>query len=92
MYVDALDAAEGLVERFCHQHRGEMMAQTGYFSNKSGVGMIDFSKWISDDLQEDTQVLLRAAMEQPVSASDTPGQIYCFQILSKMFLVVTHMI
>lgn len=82
MYVDSL-GSDGMVERYCHQHRGEMMAQTGYFSKKSGVGMIEFSEWISEDLQEDTQVLLKTAMEQPVSASDTPGQIYCFQILNK---------
>jgi hypothetical protein len=84
MYVDPLDS-DGAVDRYCHQHRAEIQAQTAVPSRKAGVGIIKFSDWISDDLQDDTKVLLKATMEQPVTASDVDGQIYCFQILSKAF-------
>jgi len=82
MYVNPLDP-DGAIERYCFQHRAEMAAQTVVPSRKTGTGIITFSHWISDDLQEDTKVLLKATMEQPVTAADTEGQIYCFQILSE---------
>ena len=56
--------------------------------------MVSFDTWISDELQEDTRVALRAEMEKPVSTADNvDGYIYCYQIISehRMILACTDL-
>ncbi|KAH8117614.1 hypothetical protein DFH11DRAFT_1576139 [Phellopilus nigrolimitatus] len=61
-------------ERFCFQHRKEVMEPTG---NKQWVLFCD---WIPAYLHPDTQAALRVEMEKPQSAHDEPGYIYTFEI------------
>ncbi|KAG8827258.1 hypothetical protein FRC17_007909, partial [Serendipita sp. 399] len=68
-------------ERYCFQHAKEILSQKGFFP-KPQAAMVDFDTWISLELQEDTKVALRAEMAKPVSAADTPGYIYCYQIIN----------
>ncbi|CCA66896.1 hypothetical protein PIIN_00735 [Serendipita indica DSM 11827] len=80
--LDPLESDEG-VERFCFQHTKEILSQTGFFPSKPLSAMVSFDTWISDELQEDTRVALRAEMEKPVSAADNvDGYIYCYQIIN----------
>ncbi|PVG02171.1 hypothetical protein CPB86DRAFT_780596 [Serendipita vermifera] len=69
-------------ERYCFQHRKEILSQDAFFG-KPKVGMIRFSEWIPEYLEEDTRVSLRAEMEKPVSTADVAGYIYCFEIINK---------
>lgn len=83
IHVDPL-GDDGPVERYCYQHLKELQEQRSFFSRRVGIGRIEFSDYISKDLLGITQVLLKIEMEKAVSNADTSGQLYCFQILSKL--------
>ncbi|KAI5119095.1 hypothetical protein M0805_004866 [Coniferiporia weirii] len=69
------------VERFCFQHRDEVMKAPGFYSRAhEDDKLVVFSEWIPDYLSSDTQALLRVEMEKPRSEHDVPGYIYAFEI------------
>lgn len=81
------------VERYCFQHSKEILAQTGFFSKKkSNLALIQFDAWISNELQDETKVALRAEMERPVSNADEDGYIYCFEIISECLVLCLYVL
>ncbi|KZP32513.1 hypothetical protein FIBSPDRAFT_774423 [Athelia psychrophila] len=72
--------ADAEIERFCFQHAKELLAVKGFYSHKVAGRYIEFSDWIADYLQPETQLALRVEMEKPRSAADESGYIYTFEI------------
>lgn len=71
------------MERFCHQHRKELLDPSGFYVRRKGAEgseWIDFADYIPSYLQPDTQVALRVEMEKARSQSDVEGYIYTFEI------------
>ncbi|KAG1868800.1 hypothetical protein C8R48DRAFT_701426 [Suillus tomentosus] len=68
---------------YCHQHRDAMFhAQTGFYVRQKGMAdtFVEFSDYIPQYLQRDTQLALRVEMEKAASTSDVPGYIYTYEI------------
>lgn len=68
---------------YCHQHRDAMFhAQTGFYVRRKGMAdtFVEFSDYIPQYLQRDTQLALRVEMEKAASTSDVPGYIYTYEI------------
>ncbi|KIJ63261.1 hypothetical protein HYDPIDRAFT_92638 [Hydnomerulius pinastri MD-312] len=68
---------------YCHQHKDAMFtAQTGFYVRRSGHAdrFVEFSHYIPQYLQRDTQLALRVEMEKATSSADVPGYIYTFEI------------
>ncbi|KAH0830323.1 hypothetical protein J3R83DRAFT_1694 [Lanmaoa asiatica] len=65
---------------YCHQHRERMKAaQTGFYVGNADK-YVEFSHYIPEYLQMDTQLALRVEMEKATSSADVPGYIYTFEI------------
>ncbi|KAJ8592616.1 hypothetical protein M405DRAFT_732918 [Rhizopogon salebrosus TDB-379] len=68
---------------YCHQHRDAMYsAQTGFYVRQKGREdrFVEFSNYIPQYLQRDTQLALRVEMEKAASPADVPGYIYTYEI------------
>ncbi|KAG2364963.1 hypothetical protein BDR07DRAFT_1354361 [Suillus spraguei] len=57
-------------------------AQTGFYVRRKGMAdtFVEFSDYIPQYLQRDTQLALRVEMEKAASTSDVPGYIYTYEI------------
>ncbi|WWD17796.1 hypothetical protein CI109_102238 [Kwoniella shandongensis] len=74
---------ERVLGRYCKDHAG-MICQVGGFywrgrGDKAGV-WIDFDQYISPDLGQQTQTLLRMTMESKLTAKETSGFLYAYEL------------
>ncbi|KAG9024595.1 hypothetical protein FS837_005301, partial [Tulasnella sp. UAMH 9824] len=58
---------EDEIPRYCHQHSKELLEVTGFYGTK---GWVEFDDWVPKYLDPDTQTILRAEMEKPISTAD----------------------
>ncbi|KAF7971326.1 hypothetical protein HWV62_21414 [Athelia sp. TMB] len=65
---------------FCGQHKKIQLKNLGFYSRKVAGHYIDFTDWIPDYLEQDTQLALRVEMEKGSSNNDTSGYIYTYEI------------
>ncbi|KAG8946455.1 hypothetical protein FRC04_011631 [Tulasnella sp. 424] len=79
---------EDEVPRYCHQHSKELLGVSGFYSPK---GWVDFEDWIPKYLHPDTQTILRAEMEKPISTADVPGYIYCYELRDTEHEEIVHL-
>lgn len=79
---------EDEIPRYCHQHSKELLEVTGFYSTK---GWVEFDDWIPKYLDPDTQTILRAEMEKPISTADVPGYIYCYELRDTAHEEIVHL-
>ncbi|KAG8893325.1 hypothetical protein FRC01_013668, partial [Tulasnella sp. 417] len=76
------------IPRYCHQHSKELLEVTGFYGTK---GWVEFDDWIPKYLDPDTQTILRAEMEKPISTADVPGYIYCYELRDTEHEEIVHL-
>ncbi|GMK54693.1 hypothetical protein CspeluHIS016_0112790 [Cutaneotrichosporon spelunceum] len=74
---------QALMGRYCRDHASMVCAPDGFYwrdaKGKSGV-FIAFKDFIPTDLGQQTQALLRVTMDSPLTAKETPGFIYAYEL------------
>ncbi|RSH92813.1 hypothetical protein EHS25_008259 [Saitozyma podzolica] len=66
--------------RYCKDHAGMICQPTGFYSKERRGLWLDFDDWISAELEQQTQALLRMVMESKLTAKESPGFLYAYEL------------
>nr|XP_019000437.1 uncharacterized protein I203_06851 [Kwoniella mangroviensis CBS 8507]OCF63898.1 hypothetical protein I203_06851 [Kwoniella mangroviensis CBS 8507] len=80
------ERSEKVMGRYCKDHAGMICQVDGFYwrgdSNKAGI-WIEFKEFIPPDLGQQTQTLLRMTMESKLTAKETSGYLYAYELRGK---------
>ncbi|WVW82419.1 hypothetical protein I302_104429 [Kwoniella bestiolae CBS 10118] len=81
--ADGDERSEKVMGRYCKDHAGMICQVDGFYwrgyGSKAGV-WIDFEEFIPSDLGQQTQTLLRMTMESKLTAKESPGYLYVYEL------------
>ncbi|WWC99796.1 hypothetical protein V866_006704 [Kwoniella sp. B9012] len=77
------ERSEKVMGRYCKDHAGMICQVDGFYwrgdGDKAGI-WIEFNEFIPPDLGQQTQTLLRMTMESKLTAKESPGYLYAYEL------------